>query len=350
MTGVDEKLTQLERARADLERGKSRASDLPEPTEAPGADESMNGHREIWSARDLLSVEFPEPRWAVPGIVPEGLTLLAGPPKVGKSWGFLALGLSVASGGRAFGAVPVEEGECLYMALEDGPRRLQSRLGQLLGDEEAPEGLHLVTEWPRLDQGGDEALDDWLAGHPDCRLLLVDVFARIRPPVNEKSGGYQADYQAGVWLKGLADRHATAVTAAHHTRKAAADDFVDTVSGTNGLAAAADTICVLKRSRGSADAELLVTGRDVEEAGYALGFDLDAGGWAIQGDAALASMSETRRRILEHLESTGWNTPKQVAGALGMKDGTARQTLSRMATDGQVDTDGNGHYGPASRP
>ena len=106
------------------------------------------------SATELMAIEFPEPRWIVPGIVPEGTTILAGKPKMGKSWLALGTSVAVAAGGVALGTKKVERGAVLYLALEDNPRRLQSRLKKLLPGGAAPEGLELATEWPRLGDGG----------------------------------------------------------------------------------------------------------------------------------------------------------------------------------------------------
>jgi len=81
--------------------------------------------RTSWTAAELRDLKFPEPRWAVPGIIPEGVTLLGGAPKIGKSWLALGLSLAIASGGKALGSVEVEPGAVLYLALEDTGRRLQ---------------------------------------------------------------------------------------------------------------------------------------------------------------------------------------------------------------------------------
>src|SRR5918995_4663655 len=118
-------------------------------------------------ATELLAIEFPEPRWIVPGIIPEGTTILAGKPKMGKSW-------------LALGTKRVERGAVLYLALEDNPRRLQSRLKKLLAGGAAPEGLELATEWPRLGDGGLDALEAWLNTHPDARLVVIDTLAKFR--------------------------------------------------------------------------------------------------------------------------------------------------------------------------
>ena len=149
-----------------------------------------------FTAADLMKEDLPPVMWAVPGILPEGLSLLAGKPKLGKSW--LALGLAVAkaSGGVALGKIPVDRGEVLYLALEDNRRRLQNRLRKVLNGDPPPGGLHIATEWPRVDEGGADDLDDWLAVHPDAGLVVVDILKVVRPSVSGNRGIYDADYEA----------------------------------------------------------------------------------------------------------------------------------------------------------
>src|SRR5690606_37889798 len=130
----------------------------PEPHPLQPAQQRI---RTAWSADELMAMEFPEPKWAVPGIISEGVNLLAGPPKVGKSWMSLGLALSVAAGGQAMDSVPVEGGPVLYLALEDTPRRLQTRMRKILGGDRAPASLTLATVCPPLPQGGSEAIAQW---------------------------------------------------------------------------------------------------------------------------------------------------------------------------------------------
>jgi AAA domain len=229
---------------------------------------SPNGHvpDKTWSAVELLNTEFPEPRWAVPGIVAEGVNLLAGAPKLGKSWMALNLAIAVASGGRALGHVQVEQGPVLYLALEDTPRRLQSRLRMVLGDDPASDGLEFWTRCESIPDGGADRIRTWRDNYPDARLVIIDVLTRMRGRVSDRSDRYQADYHAMAAIKTIADDYSVPFLVPHHTRKADAEDFLETVSGSHGLAGAADAVAVLKRSRGSADAVLKITGRDVQEA------------------------------------------------------------------------------------
>jgi hypothetical protein len=301
--------------------------------------------RSSWTAKDLMRHVFPEPRYAVPGLLAEGLNLFAGAPKLGKSWFALNVAAAVAHGGLALDRIDVERGEALYLALEDPPRRLQRRLQLILGGEPAPDGLFIETAWPRLLEGGCEMLEAWLDAHSDCRLVVVDVFAKVRGVPDANVNRYEADYAALASLKTIADKHAIAILVVHHTRKALADDFIDSVSGTQGLAGAADAVLVLSRSRGSADAKLRITGRDVEEADYAMQFNTAEGSWALlESPAEEYEVSDSRRRILVHLRENGPRSPKQLTDELGLDHDAVRQTVSRMARDEQIATDGDGLY------
>jgi hypothetical protein len=296
--------------------------------------------RTSWTADALMAAELPDPRWAVDGLFPEGLAIMAGAPKLGKSWLALALGIGLAAGGYALGKIQVQRGDVLYLALEDNPRRLQSRLRMLLGGDPPPSGLHLETAWPRLDDGGLERLTGWLDQHPDARLVLIDVWTRVRPLARDNGNHYQSDYDAAAALQAVAIRYGVAVVALYHTRKAESPDFVETVQGTFGTAAAADTIVVVKRSRGEADATLFVTGRDVVERELALRFAAETGAWDLLGDAAEYGTSKTRRTLRELLVMHGPLTPKQLSELVpDISHDLVKKTLQRMFKDGQLVAD-----------
>ncbi|MBT2507521.1 AAA family ATPase [Streptomyces sp. ISL-98] len=320
-------------------------SDAPAAAVAPPKRERP---RTSWTADQLMDAQFPEPKWAVPGILAEGVSLLAGPPKVGKSWLSLGLALAVAAGGQAFDSVPVKGGPVLYLALEDTPRRLQTRMGKLLGGERAPAGLTLVTECPPFPQGGVEAIAGWLDRNPDARMVVIDVFAKMRGASPQGASAYDADYVAVGYAKRLADHYGIAVVLVHHVRKMASEDFLAEVSGTNGIAGAADATLVLKRARGQADGILHVTGRDVDEAEYALSFQAASGAWhLLDGPVSDHTVGDTRAAILRHVRANPGAKPKDIADALPQTDAdTVRRTCSRMAADGQLTKDGGGRYYP----
>ncbi|MBF8185682.1 AAA family ATPase [Nonomuraea sp. K274] len=312
---------------------------------APGDQGPAVPFRTSWTADELMATTFPETRWAVPGIVAEGLNLLAGPPKVGKSRLSLGTAIAVASGGKALEAIEVEPGPVLYLALEDTPRRLQSRMRKILQDNPAPRDLTLSTSCPTLPQGGEDAIARWLERNNGARMVVIDVFAKVRGTTPPGLSAYDADYTAMGRAKRLADTYGVAVVLVHHVRKMGSDDFLEQVSGTNGLAGAADATLVLKRARGTADGVLHVTGRDVEEAEYAMAFQPDAGVWhLLDGPPEDHTMSGTRAAIIRHLRQQPNSPPKAIAEAVGVAYDNVKKTCQRMASDSQLCVDAAGRY------
>ncbi|CAM00453.1 AAA domain-containing protein [Saccharopolyspora erythraea NRRL 2338] len=302
---------------------------------------------DAWTADALMATDFPDPRWAVPGILAEGVNVLAGPPKVGKSWMSLGLALAVASGGRAFDMVDVEPGPVLYLALEDTPRRLKTRMGKLLGDEPAPRNLSLATSCPTLPAGGDEAIAAWLDQNPDARMVVLDVFAKMRGTPPAGMSAYDADYAAIGRAKQLADRYGVAFVLVHHVRKMGSEDFLETVSGSNGIAGAADATLVLRRGRNKADGVLQVTGRDIDEAEYALAFHPNSGAWQLlEGPATDHTLHDTRATILRHVRESPGDGPTAIARATGIELSSVKQACRRMAGDGQLNATSSGKYFP----
>jgi hypothetical protein len=300
-------------------------------------------------AGELMAMNFPAPRWVVPGIVPEGTTILAGKPKMGKSWLALGTSVAVAAGGVALDIKRVEQGAVLYLALEDNPRRLQSRLKKLLPAGIAPEGLELATRWPRLGDGGLEALEAWLISHPDARLVVIDTLAKFRNGGTSRNV-YKEDYEAVEPLVGLTAHHNVAVLIIHHLRKLAAEDPLDQVSGSMGLTGGADGALVLNRERGRADAYLYVTGRDIEEEKeYALSWDSATVTWKIVGEAEEYRHSRERQEIDECLRTLGEPAgPKEVSEALGKPYNNVKQLMWKMDRDGDLRSIGGGKYVPVT--
>ena len=141
--------------------------------------------------------QFPRISYIVPGIIPEGLTILAGRPKIGKSWMALDIAIGIATGKPVLGGVHVEQGDVLYCCLEDNKRRLQRRVTKLLSpfSDEWPERLTLATRWRRLDQGGVEDIEAWCDSVPEPRLVLLDTLAGVRPTRGNAETLYESDYR-----------------------------------------------------------------------------------------------------------------------------------------------------------
>jgi replicative DNA helicase len=306
-----------------------------------------------FNAQALLSMELPEPAWVVPGLLPQGLTILAGNPKLGKSWLALGIALAVSMGGAVLGQVMVEQGEVLYLALEDTARRMQTRLKKILAGQSGQGSvdisrLSVQLEWPTLDRGGVAKLERWLEDHRgQVRLVVIDTFQKVRgSSQTSHATAYGADYEAVAGLKLLADRYNIAIVLVHHRRKGEGMDDLESISGSYGLTGAADGIWSLKRERGRSDAVLFVTGRDVDEQELALKWDATLGSWAILGEAGEYRLSLERAEIVDALRAEGKPLgPMEVFGkGIGKSYASTKQTMWQMSKDGQLRSAESGKY------
>nr|WP_246361255.1 helicase RepA family protein [Haloechinothrix aidingensis] len=160
--------------------------------------------------------------------------------------------------------------------------------------------LTLETACPTMTAGGEALLIDWLDNNPHARLVNIDTFEKMRGNDPAAASAYAADYTAAVRFKRLVDHDNVPFLLIHHVHKQGAEDFQSLVSGTNGLTGAVDAVLVLGRSRGQADGVLHVTGREVEEADYAMSFDASAGAWIkLDGPASDHLMKEIRPVMVE---------------------------------------------------
>ncbi len=305
--------------------------------EAPPSE----GKPKIITADALLRQDFPELRYAVKGLLPEGLFLLASPPKTGKTFMSLDIASAVAFGKKVLGKLDAgDAGDVLCLTLEDGERRLQQRLA-LIMDDAGSNRLHLATEWPRFDDGGLDQIKEWLRDHPQAKLVVIDTLQRVRPREKYGSSIYGQDYAALAPLADLAHKHRVTILVVHHTRKALAEDPFDRVSGSTGLTGAVDGTLILSRKRGATRATLSVTGRDIEERELLLERNKDTGGWLLVDDAPeeMQPLSPERREILE-VYKPGM-TVITVASLLGKPVNTIKQLLWKMRRDGQLPTSDN---------
>ncbi len=302
-----------------------------------------------FTLKELLAKKLPTVRWAVPSMLPEGVILLAGKPKQGKSWLALDLAFAIAAGGAVLGKIPVEQGGVLYLALEDNERRLQARAKQLLASMGAvPAGIVFEVQWPRLDQGGLTHIEAYLKAHSEVRLVVVDTWAKVSPRLQgSMRSQYEDDYQSLAPLKRVADTYRVSVLVIHHLRKMRADDPLDEVTGSIGMVGAVDSILILKRERGQQEATLYVTGRDIEqELRLALTFDQTTATWRLVGDRTDIARTKERQDILDLLTEQAplGMSPRQVAEALQKNYHTVRSLLRKMEDAHEVQHDHNRYF------
>lgn len=291
------------------------------------------------SAAELQKLDLAPVQLVVPGLIPKGLTILAGKPKIGKSWAVLGLAHALATGGKAFGEIPCNKITVLYAALEDTPARIKDRMETLFGNEPWPVGLLFEFDVPPLDQGGLDKLRQLCARH-NIGVLIIDVFQKVRPAKRGGESEYAHDYRSLSMLQKLALELDIAIIVVHHMRKLDAADPLDCVSGTTGLTGAADAIITV--SSGADGGHIWAgRGRDIED--FEWPAILKDGVWRILGDAF--ALTPDQRRVVETLRSAEEpKTPKWVSTISGLKEDSVRQTLRRLAKKGVISCVGYGKY------
>lgn len=234
-------------------------------------------------ANVLMTQDYPELPCVVSGMIPKGLTLFAGRPKQGKSWAALQMCLNVAMGLPFFGK-EVEQGDVLYLALEDHPRRIKERIHQLLGEPPYQEELSRLTFLfsEQVPPGDMRSVEAWLAEEEKPRLVVIDTLGRFTPPSGRSGESFEQIYAVMAAIKALADANNVAIVIIHHTRKMESENPIDAVSGSTAYTAASDAIVVLERNpkENANDATLHVTARDFEQ--YELNIRWDKA-WCVGG-------------------------------------------------------------------
>ena len=208
----------------------------------------------------LMSLPLKPLNFVVDTLLSQGLHILAGSPKVGKSWLALWLSVMVAKDEPVWG-MPVKQGTTLYLCLEDSTLRIQNRLFEIT--EDAPANVHFTTQSDILGKGLEEQLCTFLTEHPDTVLVIIDTLQMIRGTNYDNT--YANDYCDLSALKRIADAHGIAILLIHHLRKETADDVFSRISGTTAISGAVDSsFTLVEERRGSGKAKLSCIGRDIE--------------------------------------------------------------------------------------
>ena len=191
----------------------------------------------------LMSLPLTPLNFVVDTLLSQGLHILAGSPKVGKSWLALWLSVMVAKGEPVWG-MSVKQGTTLYLCLEDSTLRIQNRLFEIT--EDAPANVHFTTQSDILGKGLEEQFRTFLDEHPDTVLVIIDTLQMVRPV---RDATYANDYRDLSALKQIADAHGIAILLIHHLRKESADDVFNRISGTTAISGAVDSSFTLVEER-----------------------------------------------------------------------------------------------------
>ena len=289
-----------------------------------------------WTVGELLVTTFPEPKWAVPDIMPVGLAFLAGRPKIGKSWLALQVAHAVGTGGRVLDR-DVEKGKVLYLSFEDSPRRLKSRI--LAQDVPSTADITFATEWPTFDAGGMVKLQQEIAGQ-DYSLAVIDTLSRFVGNANQLDLAEMTSLLGG--LQKIAQlEDLTTLIVDHHTKPSGFNgNPIDDIIGSTAKAAVLDVAIGLYREQGKRSATLKVVGRDVEEKGFAIEWDGLAYRWQMLGEAGKIRKDSAKAEILEAIRTLvnlgELPTTTKIARLLGKDKGNVSRDLADMVSSGEV--------------
>ncbi len=225
----------------------------------------------------------------VESLISQGLHIIAGEPKVGKSWLALDLCMKVAMGKNIWN-FEVKKGNALYLCLEDSDLRIQNRMFDLVNfcdefDENDYKDIHFSTSAELLGSGLEQQIENFIFEHRDTNLIVIDTLQKIRKISNDSA--YANDYKDLSILKSIADQYGIAIILVHHLCKQVyGSNPISRISGTSAISGAADGLLILeKMNTGNKKAKLTCTGRDIDERELELQFDTQKHNWILIADS-----------------------------------------------------------------
>ena len=241
---------------------------------------------ETMDAETLMTTPMEPLKFIVSGLIPQGLHVLAGSPKIGKSWLSLWICLQVAKGEKVWEFETLRS-EVLYLCLEDSFARIQSRLFEITDD--APPTLHFAIMSDAIGNDLEHQIESFLKEHPGTGLIVIDTLQKVRKAAPANVNPYAADYDDINALKQIAEKHHIAIVLVHHLRKTGDADPLNMISGTSGIAGGADSNFVLQKdTRTENTAKLICTGRDIECRELLLEFSRESFVWELLSPVEIA--------------------------------------------------------------
>ncbi len=267
----------------------------------------------IISASKLLQKEFPEPKFVVEGILPEGsLSLLTARPKAGKTYLALQMAISIALG-RPFLLKKTTQVPVLFLSYELNARQVKKRLQHILDSlvSDIPPEYLSTSKFPlffsfasRLSEKGIKGIEGLKAvvkglesRGVKVRVIFIDTYVLFKTIEDEskssKKSVYELESEYLAELRHFCEEEKISVVLIHHNRKkqAISGDVIEEIMGSTGIAGAVNNLFLLERKTGSKEAHLKVAGHDIEEQDIELTFD--------NGIFRLRTLEDKEREIIE---------------------------------------------------
>jgi RecA-family ATPase len=258
---------------------------------------------QVATKNTFMQTKRPPRKWAVEGLIPEGLTILAAGKSVGKTWLALNISLDIAEGRPVLGKIPAQQGPVLYLSLEDDETLMEEKLEMLRGDSPShgeQDDFCLMFKTSGMDGDLLETLEKWAKVYPSTRLIVIDLLAKIKPKTVQRGTLYDIEYQLIDALVEVARASKMPILLLHHTNQRSEEqlnDTFDSVGGSTGLLAPAAAVMKLRRKRHERGMTLEVSGKGIKEHKYTLERDEHWRIW-LKDELPKSRVSEERQAII----------------------------------------------------
>lgn len=274
----------------------------------------------VITAKQLAESNLPKLKYCVDEILPHGVAILTAKSKMYKSWMAMQACLCVSQG-LPFLGFKTHKSDVLYIDLENDLRLTKERLSLMLGDKSPPDNFYIVNEVPTMEQGFTATMEEFISNYPKVKLIVIDIFAKIKYPKKSNQSDYDADYKSISELKNLATKHDLAILLIAHNRKMvdASDPFTNILGSTALMGATDEAIVIYKTNRSDKEFTISVTGRTVQSADFKATFDDEEFQWKLLGnlDEYEALLEEMRyndnpvvytiKKLLEESPNNCWS-------------------------------------------
>jgi len=266
-------------------------------------EKTKKTHRDFTNGVDMRALrtkDIPPLKFAIDGILPEGLVLYCGRAKSMKSWTMLLICYLVQNGMDALGR-ETTQGDCLYLGLEDSERRLKDREHKLGVDNLTPP--YVDVDAPYLKIGLEESLQQWIDNVANPRLIVIDTLARVKQAMGKRSGtAYDHDNETLRDIQKLAVKNGVTIVLVSHLNKAPQDYAFDKITGSTGLQGMCDAMWLCERGENGAQSTLIGRGRDIHDFEYSLTWNEETWRYDYIGNLGEVTLKENRKEIVDAMK------------------------------------------------
>ena len=277
------------------------------------------------TASELKQMQFEKRDFLIEGLLARNLTLLAGPPKIGKSFLGLSFAKQIISTGK----------KAYYCSFEDDRRRIRKRLAELdlFSDD-------LKIHCGREDVLGSTAEEEFntiqnIAFYEEVAIIIIDTMERVLPATKQKRDYHYYVEVLDKWAK-VALQSNTCILMVHHTRKGdGSPDYnpQNTILGSVGIPATFDTNLIMARDK-NGDFKLHVEGKDVLESTFKL---LKSGvEFSWETKSPLDTLGEAQKQVCLFIEQNAGCTQSDIVAKTGKSKHHISQIVSKLCSEGHI--------------